>query len=63
MRSDPLTQLIDRIVGRSWLGLAFRVWVTAVCLLAYFIPSRWFLTVGLPASILAGVALYLLYRR
>ena len=63
MRPDPLGQLIERMVGRTWLGLICRIWLIVVCVLAYSLPSWWFFYVAFPASILAGVGLFLLHRR
>jgi len=56
--------LTDRVIGRSWVGLALRIWVIGAIVLANLISTRWFFILILPATtIIAGVALYLFHRR
>jgi len=55
--------LTDRVIGRSCVGLAVRVWVTGVIVLAAVTPARSFFFLILPAAIIAGVGLYLFLRR
>ena len=56
--------IIDRVVGRSWEGVLFRLRVVIALIVNTLLGDRWPSLLAIPVGmVFAGVALYLLRRR